>query len=62
MSFHLEKFIDFNCFYFQREGGEKSHVVHPRGRGSNLDLPCTRRESPAAYHGGSLDKQAFPNQ
>ena len=37
-----------------REGGEKKRAQRARG------LPRARRESPAARHGGCLDKQAFP--
>ena len=42
-----------------REGGEKS-ARGRRARGSNQDLLHARRGSPAARHGGCLDKQTFP--
>ena len=42
-----------------REGGEKS--ARPAGPGARTrDLPRGRWGSPAARHGGCLDKQAFP--
>ena len=44
-----------------REGGEKSARSAPAGPGARTrDLPRARRGSPAARHGGCLDKQAFP--
>ena len=45
----------------EREGGEKSVRSVPEGAGARTwDLPRARQESPAAHHGGCLDKQAFP--
>ena len=44
-----------------REGEEKSARSAPTGPGAQTrDLPRARRRSPAARHGGCLDKQAFP--
>ena len=44
-----------------REGGEKSTRSVPAGAGARTwDLPRARRGSPAARHGGCLDKPAFP--
>ena len=44
-----------------REGGEKSACSAPAGAGARTqDLPRARRGSPAARHGGCLDKQPFP--
>ena len=44
-----------------REGGEKSVCSAPAGpRARTRDLPHARRGSPAARHGGCLDKAAFP--
>ena len=44
-----------------REGGEKSARSAPAGPGARTrDLPRARRGSPAARHGGCLDKQACP--
>ena len=44
-----------------REGGEKSAPGAPAGAGARTgDMPRARRRSPAARHGGCLDKQAFP--
>ena len=44
-----------------REGGEKSARSAPAGPGAwTRNLPRARQGSPAARHGGCLDKQAFP--
>ena len=46
-----------------RKGGgrKKSARSAPAGPGARTrDLPRARRGSPAARHGGCLDKQAFP--
>ena len=44
-----------------REGGEKKRTKRARrARARTRDLLRARRGSPAARHGGCLDKQAFP--
>ena len=44
-----------------REGGEKRARSALTGTGAQTrDLPRARPGSPAAGHGGCLDKQAFP--